>query len=105
MRHRVGMFVSVVLLSMIGAWPASAQETPAPYKEVLTFLGKQGDFKEGVLKVNIPRNDVKVTVAGIATPTPFGFGGWVGVTKGDGGQRGLVGDLHLLQTHSNPGVA
>jgi hypothetical protein len=34
-----------------------------------------------VLKVNIPRNDVKVTVAGVATPTPFGFGGWVAMTK------------------------
>jgi hypothetical protein len=31
-------------------------------------LGKQGDFKGKVLKVNIPRNDVKVTVAGVATP-------------------------------------
>src|SRR4029453_10395221 len=102
MRHRVGMFVSVVLLSMIGAWPASAQETPAPYKEVLTFLGKQGDFKEGVLKVNIPRNDVTVTVAGVSTPTPFGFGGWVAITKGEGGDEALMGDLVLLQDEVNP---
>lgn len=55
----------------------SGQEIPADYQQVLTTLGKQGDFKDNVLKVNIPRNDVKVTVAGVATPTPFGFGGWV----------------------------
>jgi hypothetical protein len=95
------MFVSVVLLSIIGAWPASAQETPAPYKEVLTFLGKQGDFKDGVLKVNVPRNDVTVTVAGVATPTPFGFGGWIAMTKGHG-MDVMMGDLVLLQDEVNP---
>jgi len=55
-----------------------------------------------VLKVNIPRNDVKVTVAGVATPTPFGFGGWVALTKGDGGRQVLMGDLVLLQDEVNP---
>jgi hypothetical protein len=54
---------------------------PAPYKDVLTFLGRQGDFKADVLKVNIPRNDLSVTVAGVKTPTPFGFGGWIALTK------------------------
>src|SRR5262249_47986260 len=54
------------------------------------------------LKVNIPRNDVKVTVAGVATPTPFGFGGWVAMTKADGGQQILMGDLVLLQDEVNP---
>jgi hypothetical protein len=29
-----------------------------------------GDFKEGVLKVNIPRNDLKVVVDGIALRLP-----------------------------------
>ena len=60
---------------------------PAEYQQVLSTLGKQGDFKDNVLKVNIPRNDVKVTVAGVKTPTPFGFGGWVAMTKGDGAWR------------------
>jgi hypothetical protein len=81
---------------------ASAQDVPAEYQQVLTTLGKQGDFKDKVLKVNIPRNDVKVTVAGVATPTPFGFGGWVAMTKGDGGHDVLMGDLVLLQDEVNP---
>jgi hypothetical protein len=81
---------------------ATAQDIPAEYQQVLTTLGKQGDFRDKVLKVNIPRNDVKVTVAGVATPTPFGFGGWVAMTKGDGGHDVLMGDLVLLQDEVNP---
>src|SRR5712691_781875 len=64
---------------------AYAQQMPAEYDSAMKTLGKQGDFKDGVLKVNIPRNDLKVTIDGIATPTPFGFGGWLALTKGDGG--------------------
>jgi len=44
---------------------AAAQNTPADYAEVLKTLGKQGDFKIGVLKVNIPRGDLKVTIDGV----------------------------------------
>src|SRR6267142_4568772 len=36
---------------------ARAQEIPADYQEVLKSLDRKGDFKAGVLKVNIPRND------------------------------------------------
>ena len=94
--------VSILAGAVLSApMPVSAQDIPAEYQQVLSTLGKQGDFKDNVLKVNIPRNDVKVTVAGVATPTPFGFGGWVAMTKGDGGQV-LMGDLVLLQDEVNP---
>src|SRR5881296_1829312 len=78
-----------------------AQETPAEYQQVLTTLGKQGDYKANVLKVNIPRNDLSVTVAGVKTPTPFGFGGWIALTKGTG-MDVMMGDLVLTQDQVNP---
>jgi hypothetical protein len=81
---------------------ATAQSTPADYDAVLKALGKQGDYKSNVLKVNIPRNDLKVTIDGIATPTPFGFGGWIAMTKGTAGNDVMMGDLVLLEDEVNP---
>src|SRR5262245_39402997 len=97
-------FLTATLLALTASFatPMHAQDIPAEYQQVLSTLGKQGDFKDNVLKVNIPRNDVKVTVAGVATPTPFGFGGWVAMAKGDGGHQVLMGDLVLLQDEVNP---
>jgi hypothetical protein len=81
---------------------ARAQETPADYQEVLKSVDKKGDFKAGVLKVNIPRSDLKMTIQGLSTPTPFGFGGWVAFTKGTDGSDVMMGDLVLLQEEVNP---
>ncbi len=79
-----------------------AQALPADYQSVLTMLDRKGDFKDNVLKINIPRSDLAVTVAGVKTPTPFGFGGWVAMTKGEQGMEVLMGDLVLTQDEVNP---
>ena len=97
---RLFAICAAVSLSFVSiAW---AQDVPAEYQQVLTTLGKQGDFKANVLKVNIPRNDLTVTVANVKTPTPFGFGGWVAMTKGSGGMDVMMGDLVLTQDEVNP---
>jgi uncharacterized protein DUF1259 len=92
-----GATMSAILTSV----KVRAQAIPAEYQQVLTALGKQGDYKANVLKVNIPRNDVSVTVAGVKTPTPFGFGGWIALTKGQG-MDVMMGDLVLTQDEVNP---
>jgi hypothetical protein len=55
-----------------------------------------------VLKINIPRKDLNVVVDGMATPTPFGFGGWLAMTKGDRGMDVMMGDLVLTEDEVNP---
>src|SRR5215467_11874302 len=81
---------------------ANAQETPSVYQQVLQTVGKTGDYKSNVLKVNIPRNDLHMSIAGYSVPTPFGFGGWFAMTKGDGGEEVLMGDLVMTQEEVNP---
>lgn len=91
-----------IFVTTVSFAPASAQEVPAEYKAMMTALGKTGDFKDGVLKVNIPRSDLKVTINQRPAPTPFGFGGWVALTKGDGGHEVMMGDLVLTEDEVNP---
>ena len=94
--------VALITTMLMFAPAVYAQEVPADYAGVLKTLNKQGDYKDNVLKVNIPRNDLKVVVDGIATPTPFGFGGWVALTKGTGGLDVMMGDLVLTENEVNP---
>jgi uncharacterized protein DUF1259 len=95
-----GSRVALATLLLVSA-TASAQEMPADYKAVLSALAKTGDFKDGVLKVNIPRNDLRVTISQRPAPTPFGFGGWVALTKGEG-MDVMMGDLVLTEDEVNP---
>lgn len=97
------LFLTAIIFTL-ASLPATlgAQDVPADYQAVLKSLGKTGDYKADVLKVNIPRNDLSITVASVKTPTPFGFGGWIAMTKGSGGMDVMMGDLVLLQEEVNP---
>src|SRR5438045_9584140 len=43
-----------------------------------------------------------MTIANYPVPTPFGFGGWFALTKGDGGMDVMMGDLVLQEDEVNP---
>jgi len=97
--------LSIFLLAVgIAASPSTgqAQDMPNDYQQVLKLVGKSGDYKANVLKVNIPRNDLHVTISDYPVPTPFGFGGWFALTKARGGDDVMMGDLVLLQEEVNP---
>ncbi len=103
MNIRIAMIAAVLSLTGSSLVPAAlSQEMPAEYQQVLKAVGKSGDYKANVLKVNVPRNDIHVTIDNLAVPTPFGFGGWFAMTKGDGGDDVMMGDLVLLQEEVNP---
>lgn len=95
------LFFTFVALAFSVSAQSAPENLPPEYQSVLDTLGKKGDYKDRVLKVNIPRSDLNVTVDGVATPTPLGFGGWL-ATKGDGGADVMMGDLVLLESEVNP---
>lgn len=99
---KAGSLRAIALIGSMAIFSAYGQQMPAEYDQAMKTLAKQGDFKDNVLKINIPRNDLKVTIDGIASPTPFGFGGWLAMTKGDGGMDVMMGDLVLLEDEVNP---
>lgn len=99
---RYAAMATTCAVGVLGVGSAIAQEMPTEYKTTLSTLGKTGDFKDGVLKVNIPRTDLRVTINQRPAPTPFGFGGWIALTKGDGGHEVMMGDLVLTEDEVNP---
>lgn len=101
-RCRRMFFAGVCLSFSLQGASVLAQDVPSDYQEVLKLLDRKGDFKAGVLKVNVPRSDLKMTVQGVSTPTPFGFGGWLSMTKASDGMEVMMGDLVLLQEEVNP---
>ena len=99
---RLTLGACVIGAVLVVAGSARAQDMPADYKTVLDTLQRSGDFKDGVLKVNVPRADLNVTIGGRPAPTPLGFGGWIAMTKGTGGHEVLMGDLVLTEDEVNP---
>jgi hypothetical protein len=100
---KTALIAGLALVSLTGfSTRGFAQDVPGDYQEVLKSLDRKGDFKAGVLKVNIPRNDLKMTIQGFSTPTPVGFGGWIALTKAADGSDVMMGDLVLLQEEVNP---
>jgi hypothetical protein len=98
---RMFLVCACFCLSLFSA-SARAQDVPSDYQDVLKLLDRKGDFKAGVLKVNVPRSDLKMTIQGVSTPTPFGFGGWLSMTKTSDSTDVMKGDLVLLQEEVNP---
>ena len=95
------MLLSIALVSIL-VQPAAPPAMPADYAAFMKAVEKTGDFKDGVLKINIPRTDLRVTISGRLVPTPLGFGGWLALTPAEGGSHVMMGDLVLTEGEVNP---
>jgi hypothetical protein len=100
-RRTATLMLCAVLVALVPA-RLHADAIPPEYQAALDVLGKPGDYKDSVLRVSLPRTDLHVSIDGIPVPTAFGFGGWLAMTKGDGGMDMMMGDLPLLEDEVNP---
>jgi phosphotransferase system IIB component len=68
------------------------------------ITGVKGTFnkEEGVFKVTVPRNDVKISVDGWTMPPFMGLGTWAAFTESKMGGVMVMGDTVLFQDEVNP---
>jgi Domain of Unknown Function (DUF1259) len=98
-------YVSVAtLLLLIGAAP-KPEPKPTDWSPVAEALGRAGSIQPGdVYKVSFPRNDLAVTLDGVAIKPALALGSWAAF-KATGGHAMAMGDLVLLPAEVNPVIA
>jgi hypothetical protein len=72
--------------------------------QIEQIIGAKGAFNkdEGVFKITVPRNDVKVSVDGWTMPPFMGLGTWAAFTESKMGGAMVMGDTVLFQDEVNP---
>src|SRR4051812_42752558 len=70
--------------------------------EQLTGLKGTLNREEGVFKVSVPRNDLKVSVDGRTMPPFLGLTSWAAFTEGKQEMAMVMGDMVLMQDEVNP---
>jgi len=89
-----------VLAAIFAVTSASAELDTAKIDHLTGLKGKLNE-KEGVYKVTLPRDDVKVTVDGWIMPSFMGLGTWAAFTETKSGAM-VMGDTVLFEDEVNP---
>src|SRR5262245_26518542 len=93
---------TTILLGLIsGALPANLDTTRI---DELTGLKGKMNEKEGVYKVTVPRNDVKIVVDGWTMPPFMGLGTWAAFTATQNGAM-VMGDTVLFEDEVNAAMS
>ena len=83
------------------AWPAALDT--AKIDQITGLKGKMNE-KEGVYKITLPRNDVKIAVDGWTMPPFMGLGTWAAFTPTQNGAM-VMGDTVLFEDEVNPAMS
>jgi hypothetical protein len=89
---------TTILLGIISSAFAATLDT-ARIDELTGLKGKMNE-KEGVYKVTLPRNDVKIVVDGWTMPPFMGLGTWAAFTATENGAM-VMGDTVLFEDEVN----
>jgi hypothetical protein len=90
---------ATILLGFISSALAADLDT-ARIDQLTGLKGKMNE-KEGVYKVTLPRNDVKIFVDGWTMPPFMGLGTWAAFTKGAHTEAMVMGDTVLFEDEVN----
>jgi hypothetical protein len=82
-------------------WTSTALALNPAQIEQLTGLKGKLDEKEGVFKVALPRNDLKVVAGRVRLTPPMGLTSWAAFTRA-GEHTMVMGDLCLTEDQVNP---
>jgi len=96
------LLVGVVALVGLNATVARAQHERLDTARIEQLTGAKGQMneKEGVFKVSVPRDDLRVTAAGVKMTPPLGLTSWAAFTR-TGDHAVVMGDNVLLEDQVN----
>src|SRR5213595_886697 len=100
-RYAILRFSNIVpIAAMLPVMANAALDT----NQIEKITGIKGVWSatEGVFKVTVPRNDVKIVVDGWMMPPFMGLGTWAAFTESKMGGAMVMGDTVLFQDEVNP---
>ena len=99
----IGAIATLVFSALIWGVPPTLAEEKLDTAKIEQLTGAKGQLneKEGVFKVNAPRTDLNVTVAGVKMTPPMGLTSWAAFQK-VGDQTMVMGDMVVLEDQVNP---
>src|SRR5215467_1384947 len=91
-------------LSCVAALTLNNYAAGLDTNQIEQIIGAKGALnkEEGVFKITVPRNDVKVSVDGWTMPPFMGLGSWAAFTESKMGGAMVMGDTVLFQDEVNP---
>jgi hypothetical protein len=98
--QRVTLGLATLSLFVLAASAADGDRMDTAKIEQLTGAKGKMDDKEGVFKVSVPRDDLRVTAAGVKMTPPLGLTSWAAF-KSVGGHTVVMGDTVLLEDQVN----
>lgn len=99
----MGAIIIFAYASLIWDTPFAVAEEKFDTAKIEQLTGAKGQLneKEGVFKVNMPRSDLNVTVAGVKMTPPMGLTSWAAF-QAVGDQTMVMGDMVVLEDQVNP---
>jgi len=99
----MGVIIIFTCTALIWDTPFSVAEEKLDTTKIEQLTGTKGQLneKEGVFKVNAPRTDLQVTVAGVKMIPPLGLTSWAAFQPA-GDQTMVMGDMVVLEDQVNP---